>query len=180
MIVKITNHFWECLLLVLIAFLFLAFALQRALAAGESFSWHVDCVMVDEDGGQRHVWVGYTASQDWTGGQLEYIGNGPGIGFSDFQPGEHDRVLDVITDYGDVWIREDDSMSELTITSETTGPDCADGTGLMSGHLDLDPETGVINNAADPNGNSCYSSGQVCTTEQEWIDGYYRMHGTRD
>ena len=172
---RISKAVLEYILFMLVGILLLALTYQQAVARGESFSWHVDCVTVDEDGGQRHVWVGYTASEDWTGGQFEYSGNGPGFYFDSFEPGEHDRVIDVLTDYGDVWIREDDSMSELTITSETTGPDCADGTGMQSGSLDI-ADNGLPNDPrTNPDANSCFSSGQVCTTAEEWTQGYYRI-----
>lgn len=90
----------------------------------DGFHWFIDCQELDE-AGQHHVWVGYTSSIDLpNGGQLEYLGNGPGIYVTDFVAGEHFHAIDVLTDYGDVWLREDTSMEEITITSDTDAPDC--------------------------------------------------------
>lgn len=152
---------------VVICILFLVL-FQTTRAAG--FEWHIDCSEMVEDTNQHHVWVGYTADQDYPD-SFGYSGNGPGIYFSDFIAGEHDKAIDVLTDYGDVTLYGPDG-AEITITSETEGVPCNAPTGLLSGQLDKD-DNGVVNNSANPRANTCFGSGQVCDTEQEWIAGYY-------
>lgn len=154
--------------------LVLGFSLLLPMAAqADGFSWHINCGETNPDSNQHHVWVGYSADQDYPD-SFSYVGNGPGIYFDRFLTGQHDKVLDVLTDYGDVVLYGPGGAS-LTITSETSAPDCNAPTGLQSGHLDL-TDSGAINDPRlSDDANTCYSSGQSCSTPEQWTAGWYAI-----
>ena len=157
---------------VLILSVLFSLALSSITQADDStFSWHVDCTEVVN--GQNHVWIGYTSSSDLPDSNIEYLGNGPGIYMTDFLSGEHDKVLDIIVDYGSVTVGIDPQAIYITVDSNTTGPDCS--TYTPTGAPDMAPN-GIVNNPeVNPDANTCYGKGQDCTTTEEWVDGWYRI-----
>lgn len=146
-----------------------------SIARAADFQWTVDCQERDE-AGQLHYWLGYSSDADLPDATLGYIGNGPGIYMDGILAGVHDRAIDVLLPTDDdsvnVFAYNADFYADITITSATEAPDCSETPVVR---IDYDDQ-GVVNNADNPRGNTCYGAGQVCITEEDWIAGWYRMH----
>lgn len=166
------------LVLVLINLLLLG-NLAAVQAEGADLTVYVSCATPQEDGSIL-VWFGYNASATADSSSFGYIDDGPGIYADGVEAGKHDRVAEAILSpdeaqimfYADGWYGEDYVYSEAWFDASMSAPACDDSGGDEQ-PVTLDDQ-GVVNNPyMNDRANTCYDPGQVCTTEDDWVRGYY-------
>lgn len=161
----------------------IAVLMVLALAAGSvkaaDLTVYVSCATVQDDGSTL-VWFGYSASATADSGSFGYIDNGPGIYADGVEAGKHDRAAEAVLTpdearimfAADAWYGEDYVYSEAWFDRSMSAPEC-DGSGDDEQPVILDDQ-GVVNNPfMNERANTCYDPGQVCTTEDDWVRGYY-------
>ena len=169
------------LLLIVIA----ALAAQ-SIADASDFHFYTVCKTIDTS--FRPVFRVGLSSDENMEFETYYLGNGPAINItSPFYAGSVDDAFDVLIPsesatvtltiqafYSDGTVISHDD----TLTWDTKAKTCTDSGTVngADGKVDRTPLGNINNPSLSADANACYSPGHaVCTTDQEWQDGWYEI-----